>query len=238
MKASKNLAQVLILLSVGMPALIYGEDESSHKVAKVMDYLEEEQSDDEASHDKQEHEEVSSNEANIDTDIPATVDSELEDKTAVDSVNSKTDSTGDVLSGGLSIGSMVPIGTVQKGLRIPNLEQGQLTSLIEADLMTREEEEYLSFENMTISLYRDTIDSQSAIELDYQIDMKTARFLIESRILSGQSDSKVSGDNFSMTGDALYFDTRAGRGQMTGNVVMTLYNTADIISESPERVNP
>lgn len=166
-----------------------------------------------------------------------------EEKTANEQKAAKETTSQAALSSSLTIGSLVPMGTVQRGLRIPNLEDGFLASLIEAEVMTRENEEHLSFENMTITLFRRGQDASEEIKtegenqdqatVDYRIEMQEARYLLEDRLLEGEKSSKVSNESFVMTGDTLNFDTQAGRGSMTGNIVMTVFDSESSDSNAP-----
>jgi hypothetical protein len=77
----------------------------------------------------------------------------------------------------------------------------------------------MSMERMDIRLYGATH------EKDVRIQLATALYHMPSQILSSETRSRVSREDFDLQGDSMIFDTRTGQGKMTGRVRMVIYDS-------------
>ena len=122
-------------------------------------------------------------------------------------------------SSGLSaFGSQIPAQRPNKGVVIPSFSQGKRSSLVEADVVTRIDENRLLAERMTIYLYGATPAENVTVTLP------SATFNMDQQILRSSERSKVSRADFDLEGDALIFDTTTSQGRMSGNVRMTIHD--------------
>jgi hypothetical protein len=85
--------------------------------------------------------------------------------------------------------------------------------------MTRVDDENMSMERMDIRLYGATH------EKDVRIQLVTALYHMPSQILSSETRSRVSREDFDLQGDSMIFDTRTGQGKMIGHVRMVIYDS-------------
>jgi hypothetical protein len=86
-------------------------------------------------------------------------------------------------------------------------------------------------ERMDIRLYG------KSHEQDVRIQLATALYHMPSQILSSETRSRVTREDFDLQGDSMIFDTRTGQGKMTGNVRMVIYD-ADSLTAPKQDANP
>jgi hypothetical protein len=55
-----------------------------------------------------------------------------------------------------------------------------------------------------------------------------------SQILSSETRSRVSREDFDLQGDSMIFDTRTGQGKMTGNVRMVIFDADSLTAQKQE----
>lgn len=129
-----------------------------------------------------------------------------------------------------AMGSLIPEGMKNRKVRIPGFEDGRATSLITADVMTRVDPQHLFAEGMTIKIFG--ADPKE----DVRVDLKTATYQMESKVLSSQERSRVSRSDFQLEGDTMVFDTTTSQGKMVGRVQMIIYDTNQFSSKPAQAV--
>ena len=117
-------------------------------------------------------------------------------------------------STGLEIGKLLPLNKPNLRVKIPGFKDGQLESMVEAEKLTRIDEDNLRLEEATIQL----------IPQSLLIKLRTALYSTEGAILSSNEKTTISSKEFTMTGAAMDFDTASGKGRMTGPVRMIIHN--------------
>lgn len=117
-----------------------------------------------------------------------------------------------------TFGRQIPAMRPNRGVWIPSFANGTLSSLVEADVVTRVDDNRLEADNMKIKLYG--ADPKENVE----IDLKSATYHMTHQILRSDERSKVSRMDFDLEGDSLIFDTITSQGRMTGNVRMTIHD--------------
>ena len=117
-----------------------------------------------------------------------------------------------------SFGRTVPAGVKNTGVWIPGFEKGKKTTLVEADAVTRVDDNRLMINGLVIHLY-----SQNPAE-NVQVDLSTATYHMTNEILRSATRSKVSRADFELEGDSMIFDTLTSQGRMIGNVRMTIHD--------------
>ncbi len=126
-----------------------------------------------------------------------------------------------------SFGRQIPAQRPNRGIWIPSFSDGLLSSVVEADVVTRIDDQRLFAENMTIHLH-------GAEEKDQvKVDMPTATYHMTSQMIRSNERSKVSRADFDLEGDSLIFDTTTSQGRMTGNVRMTIHDAKGFIKGAP-----
>ncbi len=126
-----------------------------------------------------------------------------------------------------SIGNMIPEGMKNLKVRIPSFTEGRATSLIIADAMTRTDAQHLFAEGMTIKMFGATPKE------DLRVELKTAIFQIDSKVLTSNERSRVSRSDFELEGDTMTFDTGKSQGKMVGRVQMIIYDTNQFSQAKP-----
>lgn len=127
-----------------------------------------------------------------------------------------------------NIASMIPVGLRNNRVKFPGFEQGRPTSLVIADSMTRVDDKTLYAEGVTLHLYAE--DPRQNL----RVDMKSATYHLETKILTSNERTKVSRADFQIEGDSMVFDTTTSRGQMKGHVHTVVFDTSQFASKKEE----
>jgi hypothetical protein len=124
-----------------------------------------------------------------------------------------------------AVGKVLPIGQKNIDVKIPSFKDGIPSSTVRASSMTRLHEENFSMEGMDIRLYGQSHEQVVRIRL------ATALYHMPSQILSSETRSRVSREDFDLQGDSMVFDTRTGQGKMTGNVRMVIFDADSLTGQ-------
>lgn len=119
-----------------------------------------------------------------------------------------------------NMAAMIPLGLRNLKVRIPGFEQGRPTSLVIADAMTRQTDKALFAEGVVLHLY--TEDPRENL----RVDMKSATYHLDTKILTSDERTKVSRADFQMEGDSMVFDTATSTGTMKGHVRTVIFDTS------------
>ncbi len=125
-----------------------------------------------------------------------------------------------------SFGKMLPLGHINRDVKIPSFRDGNPSSFIRAATMTRVDEKRMDMERLDIRMYGETE------ERDLRIMMPTAIYHMETEVLSSEDRSRVSRKDFDLQGDTLIFDTHTQQGKMTGHIHMIIHD-ADSFQQQP-----
>ncbi len=128
-----------------------------------------------------------------------------------------------------SIGSLIPEGVKKVNVKIPGFDQGRPSSLVTADTMTRVNPNELYAEGVVIHLYGKEPKS------NMRVDMKTATYHLDTKILVSDDRSKVTRSDFTVEGDHVVYDTTTSKGTMKGNVHMVIYNASSMAPKQEEK---
>ena len=114
----------------------------------------------------------------------------------------------------------VPIGEDIKGIRIPYYgEDGKtLQMTFDAEVARKLDETHIEMENLKI-------DNYSEDEKDFYIELPTAIFDLETRILTGDKSVLIRREDFEIVGDAVEFHTKNRFGKILGNVKMIIFSS-------------
>jgi hypothetical protein len=107
-----------------------------------------------------------------------------------------------------------PIGREFKGVAIPSYEGDRLKSVMNADSVTRVNEQYLDLMNLVVHIYN------SEGEPDTTISMEEAAYDLIAGELASKTPSKIEQPRFTMTGDKMIYQTESQVARMVGNVVV------------------
>lgn len=127
-----------------------------------------------------------------------------------------------------AFGRQIPAQRPNRGIWIPSFSEGKLSSVVEAEVVTRIDDQRLFAENMTIHLHND--EQKGPV----QVDMSSATYHMASQMIRSNERSKVSRSDFDLEGDTLIFDPTTSQGRMSGNVRMTIHNARGFI-KNPEK---
>jgi hypothetical protein len=123
-------------------------------------------------------------------------------------------------SGGMAaLGSLIPQGVKNKNVQIPGFKDGRPSSMITAKAVTRQSDNELFAEDMIIKLFNEQPSD------NVRVDLNTAIFNMQSKVLTSSERSRVSRSDFQIEGDTLEFDTTTSQGKMKGRVQMIIYDT-------------
>jgi hypothetical protein len=127
-----------------------------------------------------------------------------------------------------SIGDMIPEGVRNLKVRIPSFDQGRTTSLVVADAMTRQDEKRLFAEGVVLHLYNPEPKD------NIRVDMKSATYHLDTKLLSSTERSKVTRADFQIEGDSMTFDTINSHGIMTGRVHLVIHDLSSFSGTKKE----
>jgi hypothetical protein len=130
-----------------------------------------------------------------------------------------------------SMGDMIPQGMRNLQVRIPGFQQGRQSSLITADAVTKQTEKTLFAERMAIHMY------SVKPEENVRVDLRTATYDLDTKVLSSQDRSRVSRSDFQLEGDSMVFDTITSQGKMKGRVEMIIFD-ANSLKKSTAQPTP
>lgn len=131
--------------------------------------------------------------------------------------------------GGLeSIGNLIQEGVRSTDVRNPGFDDGRRTSFVEADSMIRQPGNKLYGEGVVIHLYKE--DPKDNV----RVDLKTATYHMDTKMLTSEDRSKVSRADFEISGDKMSFDTINSHGTMTGHVHMVIYDLSSVSKSKPK----
>ncbi len=107
-----------------------------------------------------------------------------------------------------------PIGREFKGVAIPSYEGDRLKSVMNADSVTRVNEQFLDLKNLVVHIYN------SEGEADTTISMEEAAYDLNAGELASKTPSKIDQPRFTMTGDKMIYQTESQVARMVGNVLV------------------
>ncbi len=125
-----------------------------------------------------------------------------------------------------TFGRQIPAQRPNRGIWIPSFSEGKLSSVVEADVVTRIDDQRLFAENMIIHLHNDTENGE------VKVDMPSATYHMTSQMVRSNERSKVSRSDFDLEGDSLVFDTTTSQGRMSGNVRMTIHDARGFMKDA------
>ncbi len=126
-----------------------------------------------------------------------------------------------------AFGRQIPAQRPNRGIWIPSFSEGKLSSVVEADVVTRIDDQRLFAENMIIHLH-------GGEEKDrIKVDMPSATYHMTNQMIRSNERSKVSRADFDLEGDSLVFDPTTSQGRMSGNVRMTIHDARGFLQGTP-----
>ena len=125
------------------------------------------------------------------------------------------ETAGDKLAG---FARLLRIGQTSRGILIPAVERGSMTSMTTAESLTRRSEDYLDLVELAIQFYG------SDGEPDARLSAPQAEFHLPTGILLSDHRTLVSRSDFDLEGDRFAFDTNTRRGRFEGNVTMVIHS--------------
>jgi len=129
--------------------------------------------------------------------------------------------------GGMSaFGKMVPLGFVNKNVRIPSFSKGKASSIMTAETLTRIDDDRLQAGKTVMEILGETKED------NIRVDLSTAIFNMTEQILRSGERTRVSRADFQVEGDSMVFDSRTSIGQMKGRVRTIIFDTNALSGKS------
>jgi hypothetical protein len=128
---------------------------------------------------------------------------------------------------------LFPINKPWRDVRVPRYdEKDRLTSIMHSEKLTRDKLKELQMEDLTLAMFED--DGSLALRLE----TKRATYDLTNSELRTQTNALIQHPKFDLQGDSLLFDTRSGKGKLTGHVEMRIFDTAiETMSRTPGSVS-
>lgn len=126
-----------------------------------------------------------------------------------------------------AFGRMVPLGFVNRNVRIPSFSKGKPASVMTADTVTRIDAENLETGKATVEILAE--NQQENI----LVNISTGLFNMPEQILRSGERTMVSRHDFQMEGDSMVFDSRTAIGNMKGHVRTVIFDL-DTMSGAPK----
>jgi Lipopolysaccharide-assembly, LptC-related len=121
-------------------------------------------------------------------------------------------------TGMAAVAKMLPLGFINRQVHMPAFDAaGQPSSEMNANTLTRIDDEHLRAEQVRIHMHGKTAAEETHIQLPSAI-----YHLPEQTVRSGQRCT-ISRPTFQMSGDSLIFDTRSSTGSFSGRVRTYIY---------------
>jgi hypothetical protein len=121
----------------------------------------------------------------------------------------------------------VPQGEKIKGIKIPHYgPDGKLIMMFDAETAMKTDETHIAMEVLKIDAYSE--DGQKIY-----IELPTAVFNLETRIMAGDNNVLVRRDDFEITGKQGEFNTKTRFAKIVGNVKMVIKDIGDTPEAQP-----
>lgn len=121
--------------------------------------------------------------------------------------------------------SLFPIGRAFKGVAIPSYEGTRLKSVMNADSITRIDEQFLDFINLVIHVYNGAGEHETTISMD------EAAYDLTIGLLTSKTPAKIEQPRFTMTGDKMIFDSNSQVSELDGNVRVVVPNAGKMLPQ-------
>lgn len=115
-----------------------------------------------------------------------------------------------------------PIGREFKGVAIPSYDGDRLKSVMNADSVTRVDEQFLDLMNLVVHVYNSEGKPETTITMD------EAAYDLVAGELASKTPSKIEQPRFTMTGDKMIYQTESQVARMVGNVVVIVPDAKDM----------
>lgn len=110
----------------------------------------------------------------------------------------------------------VPEGMPVRGIKIPHRdENGKLLMVFEAEVAQKLDAQRVEMQNLKIDAF-DEDGKKVLVQIPHSI------FNLETRVLTGDSQSLIRREDFEIIGDTIEFNTKTRNGTVRGNVKMTI----------------
>ncbi len=129
-----------------------------------------------------------------------------------------------------AFGKMVPLGFVNRGVRIPSFTGGKLSSVMSAATLTRIDDDRLEAGKTVVEISA-TADADAV-----RVELESAIYHMADQILRSGNRSRVSRSDFEIEGDSMVFDAATSIGQMKGRVRTIIFDTSTLSGASKSAV--
>jgi len=116
---------------------------------------------------------------------------------------------------------LFPVDKPWLDVRVPRYDENdRLTSIMHSEVLTREKEQLLQMEGLTLAMFEK--------DRTLSLRMKAAKgeYDLTTKELKTRTKTFIEHPRFDMQGDSLVFDTSSGKGKLNGHVEMIIYASA------------
>jgi hypothetical protein len=119
-------------------------------------------------------------------------------------------------------------GNDSKGVKIPYYDaKGTLQMVFNIGVASRLDENRVKMSETQVETFNEAGEPEMTINLPIStLDLNT-------RVITSETKTTIKRDDFTITGDAVRFNTMTKEGTLVGNVHMTIYNLTDEVAPEP-----
>lgn len=121
--------------------------------------------------------------------------------------------------------TLFPIGREFLGVSIPSYREQDLHSVMKAATIVRVDDQFLDLQDLVIYIYNSEGEKETTISMD------AAKYDLTIGELTSETPAKVEQPQFTMTGDKMVFDTHTQVSRLVGNVVVTIPDAGDLVTD-------
>jgi hypothetical protein len=125
------------------------------------------------------------------------------------------------------ISRVLPVGRPHHDVVYPVFDGKRLSTVVRAEVMSRRDDLHLDFGPTRIELFGD------GGRREYEVDLKSAVYYLESEQLSSDEESVVTAESFTLRGDAVVFDVLGRIAEFRGNVHMVIHDPSVLAPPEP-----
>lgn len=112
----------------------------------------------------------------------------------------------------------IPPDHPSRGLKIPYYDtKGNLQMVFNIGLGERKDADHIEMTDTQVETYNEEG------ETDMTVQLPVSMLDVNTRVITSQTKTTITRDDFKITGDAVEFDTNLRTGKLVGNVHMTIY---------------
>ena len=114
------------------------------------------------------------------------------------------------------LAEMFPIGREFKGVSIPSYSEDELSSIMNAKIVKRIDEEFLDLTGLVVKVFSGSGEDRT----ETIIRMERAEYHLLNGELTSKTQAVIEQPQFTMTSDQMIFESHSEKSRMIGNVIV------------------